>query len=52
MCSEDDENKGKALAFMLVKLLNDLALRAKKLQNIGPGLNIMKNMKNTKNEKT
>ena len=40
--SEDDENKGKALAFMLVKLLNDLALRAKKLQNIGPGLNIMK----------
>ena len=42
MWSEDDENKGKALAFMLVKLLNDLALRAKTLQNIGPGLNIMK----------
>ena len=30
---------------MLVKLLNDLALRAKKLQNIGPGLKIMKNVK-------
>ena len=40
--SEDDKNKGKALASMLVKLLNDLALRAKKLQNIGPGLKIMK----------
>ena len=50
--SEDDKNKGKALASMLVKLLNDLALRAKKLQNIGPGLKIMKNVKNTKNEKT
>ena len=40
--SEDDKNKGKALASMLVKLLNDLALRAKKLQNIGQGLKNMK----------
>ena len=49
--SEDDENKGQALASMLVKLLNDLALRAKKLQNIGPGLKIIKKYeKNKKNE--
>ena len=50
--SEDDKNKGKAFASMLVKFLNDLAFRAKKFQNIGPGLKIMKNVKNTKNEKT
>ena len=50
--SGDDKNKSKALASMLVKLLTDLALCAKKLQNIGPGLKIMKNVKNTENEKT
>ena len=43
--SEDDKNKGKALASMLVKLLNDLALRAKRLQNIGQGLKIMEQYK-------
>ena len=50
--SEDDKNKGKALASMLVKLLTDLALCAKKLQNIGPGLKNMKHVKNTKDKKT
>ena len=39
--SEDDESKGKALTSMVVKFLNDLALRAIKVQNIGPGLKTM-----------
>ena len=34
--------EGEALASMLVKLLNDLALRAGGLRNVGPGLNIVK----------
>ena len=33
--SEDDESKGKALASMVLNFLNDLSLRAKKLQNLG-----------------
>ena len=40
--SGDDGNGGGALASMLVKLLNDLALRAGGLRNVGPGLNIVK----------
>ena len=51
--SEDDESKGKALASMVVKFLNDLALRAKKVQNIGPGLKNIEKYEKTymKNEK-
>ena len=50
--SEDDKNKGKALASMLVKLLNDLVLRAKNASKYRPRSKTYEKMKNTKNEKT
>ena len=50
--SEDDKNKGKALASMLVKLLNDLVLRAKNASKYRPRSKKYEKIKNTKNEKT